>query len=259
MLKNFHKQLDADILVYEFANLIIPSEENDEIQFILNKIDLKSFFKKLASSIGVIEQALSQYTPETICVSFNGGKDCCVVLYLFYAVAKRFNIKLPLKAVLIQIENEFNEMKSFQQDLFNVFYKDDLECVVFSDVSKSMKDCLTELKHIDPLINNIIIGTRRTDSVYFEKMAHFSPTDNDWPAFMRTSPILDWTYHEVWLFIKKLEIPYCCLYDQGYTSIDNKINTIRNECLLSKDGSSYLPAFKLDNPNAERSSRIKKK
>ena len=259
MFNRFDKQNDADFLVYEFSSLFMTCEENDEIQFLLNKIDLNSFLEKLTSTICVIEQAFSQNDSETICVSFNGGKDCCVVLYLYYAVAKRLNIKLPLKVVLIQIENEFSQMKLFQQELLNSFYKNSLKCILFEDVSKSMKDCLTELKKIDPLIKNILIGTRRTDSSYFEKMPYFSPTDCDWPEFMRVSPILDWSYHEVWFFIKKLEIPYCSLYDQGYTSIDSNQNTIRNQCLLSSDLISYLPAFKLENPNAERCSRIKKK
>ncbi len=257
MLNRFEKQNDAAFLVYEFSNLVVPSEENDDIQFLLSKIDLKSFFKKLASTIRVIEQALSQNNPETICVSFNGGKDCCIVLYLYYAVAKRLNIKLPLKVVLIQIENEFNQMKTFQQELITSFYKSSLKCISFEDTSKSIKECLTELKKIDPLIKNILLGTRRTDSSYFEKMPYFSPTDCDWPEFMRVSPILDWTYHEVWFFIKKLEIPYCILYEQGYTSIDNTQNTVKNECLLSDDLISYLPAFKLDNPKTERCYRKK--
>ena len=30
------------------------------------------------------------------------------------------------------------------------------------------------------------------------------------------NPIIDWTTDEVWEFIKEYNIPYCCLYDEGF-------------------------------------------
>ena len=30
------------------------------------------------------------------------------------------------------------------------------------------------------------------------------------------NPIIDWTEGEVWEFIKEYNIPYCCLYDEGF-------------------------------------------
>ena len=30
------------------------------------------------------------------------------------------------------------------------------------------------------------------------------------------NPIIDWTTEEVWEFIREYEIPYCCLYDEGF-------------------------------------------
>ena len=30
------------------------------------------------------------------------------------------------------------------------------------------------------------------------------------------NPIIDWTDAEVWEFIKEYNIPYCCLYDEGF-------------------------------------------
>lgn len=30
------------------------------------------------------------------------------------------------------------------------------------------------------------------------------------------NPIIDWTTDEVWEFLKEYEIPYCCLYDEGF-------------------------------------------
>ena len=30
------------------------------------------------------------------------------------------------------------------------------------------------------------------------------------------NPIIDWTTDEVWEFLKEYNIPYCCLYDEGF-------------------------------------------
>ena len=40
-------------------------------------------------------------------------------------------------------------------------------------------------------------------------------TDESWPQVMRISPILDWSYQEVWTFLRDLSVPYCKLYDEG--------------------------------------------
>lgn len=33
------------------------------------------------------------------------------------------------------------------------------------------------------------------------------------------NPIIDWTNDEVWEFIKEYNVPYCCLYDEGFKRI----------------------------------------
>ena len=74
------------------------------------------------------------------------------------------------------------------------------------------------------------------------------------PPFMRVNPILHWSYAQVWDFLRAFELPYCALYDEGYTSLGRKANTQRNPALRRSDG-TYSPAWALDDAQLERAGR----
>lgn len=100
-----------------------------------------------------------------------------------------------------------------------------------------------------------LMGTRKGDPGS-ENLQAFIPTDPNWPQLMRVNPILYWSYSQVWTFLLKHNIPYCSLYDQGYTSIGNRNTTMRNPLLKDPNNSmSYLPAYTLTDKSAEREGR----
>lgn len=47
------------------------------------------------------------------------------------------------------------------------------------------------------------------------EMARFCPTKGNHVL----NPIIDWSNEDVWEFINRYKIPYCKLYDQGYTRL----------------------------------------
>jgi FAD synthetase len=215
--------------------------------------------RHVQESIDIIEKALSMYKIENTCVSFNGGKDCTAVLHLVHSVSRRYstnNNGPQLAAYYAQLPDHFQEESNFVLETVERY---NLKLLQYS--TKSLKDSLIQLKQDVPEIEAVFIGTRRDDFKPGEEMHPMAPTDNDWPRFMRINPILNWSYSQVWDFIRELQVPYCDLYNQGYSSLGTSNNTTKNSSLLRyKDGQPYyLPAWHLASPSDERRHRSSEK
>ena len=106
------------------------------------------------------------------------------------------------------------------------------------------------------------MGNRRSDP-WSRDLEPICKSSAGWPDFYRVFPILDWSYHEVWTFLRAFELPYCSLYDEGYTSLGEMDNTIKNPQLKVETApgteDSYLPAYALKSEEHERDSRVSKK
>jgi len=101
-------------------------------------------------------------------------------------------------------------------------------------------------------VRGMLVGTRRGDPN--GDVDVLAPTDPSWPAFLRVHPILDWTYHDVWLYLREFNVPYCSLYDEGYTSLGSTTNTIPNPLL--KQPTCWQPAWMLQDDSQERAGRL---
>ena len=116
-----------------------------------------------------------------------------------------------------------------------------------------MKNAFADYLLVKPEVKAIFVGTRRTDP-HGGKLTHFDLTDGGWPPFMRIHPVIDWHYTEIWEFIRHLEIPYCELYDMGYTSLGGTTDTNPNPALRIGEG-RYKPAYELVEDDEERLGR----
>ena len=76
-------------------------------------------------------------------------------------------------------------------------------------------------------VTAIIMGNRRTDP-YSQDLLPICPSSKGWPEFTRVFPILDWSYSDVWKFLRQNQLSYCVLYDHGYSSLGEQHNTQKN-------------------------------
>jgi FAD synthetase len=212
----------------------------------------KDLASKVEKSLKVINQALNKY--EHVSLSFNGGKDSIVIFHLLrFALHCRNKTLDDVTIIHFTTNNSFKEMDDFINETCKT-YKFKL---VRIDGTKGIKEGLKNLLFDYPDIDCVIQGVRRTDP-HGEKLDYFTETDKSWPKLMRVSPILDWSYRDVWTFLKNLGIPYCSLYDQGYTSLGTRVDTFPNDALKIAPN-EFLPAWQLQDGKLERAGRENKK
>ncbi|OTA56043.1 putative FAD synthetase [Hypoxylon sp. EC38] len=231
---------------------------------------LNSVKNQIIVARGVIDEALRRYRPEELSLSYNGGKDCLVLLILILASLPT-SVSLQssstqssssprpfprrLQALYIRPPLPFAEVDEFVATTSALYHLD------LTTSNQPMKPALTTYLRERPEVKAVFVGTRRTDP-HGADLTFFDETDADWPRFMRIHPVIDWHYREVWGFIRALRIPYCPLYDKGYTSLGGTDDTHPNPALKGGKGSNsdtngeqFRPAYELMEDREERLGR----
>ncbi|GIY77437.1 FAD synthase [Caerostris darwini] len=208
----------------------------------------------LQVAISVTEELLAKYSTSEICICFNGGKDCTALLHLVYCCIQKRNPADWSKINVLYVKNgeTFKEVDNFIEAAVKNY---NLNLITMTG---NLKESFQKFLQQHPKVKAVFMGSRKGDPGT-EKLDHLCQTDQDWPSIMRILPILNWSYSDVWSFIRTMQLPYCILYDRGYTSLGTKSQTVANPALLIaniKGFQIYNPAYMLKDENEERKSRL---
>ncbi|KAL4912306.1 hypothetical protein BDW62DRAFT_25400 [Aspergillus aurantiobrunneus] len=233
-------------LVHAFLN------ESHEPHSLLGRVQ-----RRARISLNIVDAALEQYSLDELALSYNGGKDCLVLLILFLAA---LNSKLPIDeakrpsipAMYVAEADPFNEMEDFIDWSKRVYHLDLARYT--KNAETTLMSGFEDYLNKNPSVKAIFVGMRRTDP-HGAKLKWFDPTDSGWPDFMRIHPVIDWQYAEIWAFLRHLKLEYCSLYDMGYTSLGGLSNTKQNPGLWDPEKKEFRPAYELTDDNLERSGR----
>jgi len=220
----------------------------------------------LSQALEAIEQTYRLYGPDAVWCSFNGGKDAVVLLHLYRAVhAKYYSkknqddttsttiIRRPRLLYFANID-EFAAVENYCRqsvaeydlDLYSL-------CVGFGPGLEFLVQ--QQQQHSNgPLA--FLLGTRQADP-NAGKQGVYAPSSNYMAPFLRVNPLLSWSYGHVWHFLRSFSLPYCRLYDEGYTSLGSVSTTLPCPALRKEDG-TYWPAYLLRDYSQERAGRISK-
>lgn len=244
---------------------------------------LASVQRQTRISLDVVSKALSTYKLSEVSLSYNGGKDCLVLLILFLAGLHPYTShvqaaehdtqdatataapetiidqEIPeIPAIYALPPDPFLEVEDFVVSSATAYHLSITKYTTAppaTTLRSSLKDYLSKYPHF----RAFFVGTRRTDP-HGARLTHFDRTDQGWPDFMRVHPVIDWHYAEIWGFIRHLGLTYCSLYDMGYTSLGGTSDTLPNPRLrVGAEGNGaadeYLPAYELTQDQEERLGR----
>jgi FAD synthetase len=259
---------------------------------------------------------------QRVALSFNGGKDCTVVLHLLLAALAESSASEepgqdqgncasaasppasppasplasspasspaspPASNRLIDFvlpfyfatEDVFNEELDFVRRTSVQYFDGESNLLTLHDV--------TNQEGVSALVEQcgikaFLMGTRSTDPDGRWLNGVFWPSSKGWTPFMRVNPCLDWSYQDVWIFLRFFDVDYCDLYNHGYTSIGSKSTTNRNPLLrkapathggngvaveleeveeveeVEEEKVAYNPAYMLTDGSQERAGRVAK-
>ncbi|KWU42571.1 adenine nucleotide alpha hydrolases-like protein, partial [Rhodotorula sp. JG-1b] len=231
--------------------------------------------QQVKHALGVIEAALDRYSLDQLALSFNGGKDCKLGIDPPAASTADLSPLPRILAVYVRCVSPFPQVEAFVT-LCARWYHLELDAVE-GGMKEALQTYLDRRRTLAATaaarstatrrrrsIKAIMVGTRRTDP-HGATLTPFVPTDPSWPDFMRVHPILDWSYKDVWDFLRHPDLtlgagqpaPWCELYDYGYTSLGSTYNTFPNPLLRSTalPLGGWRPAWELEDEDAERAGR----
>lgn len=193
--------------------------------------------KLMNKTVADLKSFLSTADPDNIFLYFDGGKNSTILLYMLSLLQEEhFNSDAQVNCVYTQPNAKVLPF------IVNSSQKYNINLIKLSPVN---------FKRF--FINNpdvvLIKGTRKSDPEAERIFKAFE-------GFQVMNPLVDWGYKDVWDVLRGLYIPYCDLYDRGYSSVchaSSKPNPHLKTTGPRKDLDYYRKAYELSDGSLENS------
>jgi phosphoadenosine phosphosulfate reductase len=152
-------------------------------------------------------------------LAFSGGKDSMVIYDLVQKSGCEFEPHFHFTTV------DPPELTKFIKDNYPEVIWDRPKKSMFKLIAergfpptRDIRYCCSELKEYGGKGRVIISGIRWAESISRSKRRLYERCEKH-AATWYLNPILDWSTEDVWQYIKENKLPYCSLYDEGFTRI----------------------------------------
>ena len=177
---------------------------------------------------------LRQYEPhEGYYLCFSGGKDSVVI----YELAKRAGVKFDAHFNITTVDPP--ELMKFVRDNFPNVTWERPQLPMYRLILKhkmlplrSVRFCCAQLKERHGQGRVKITGIRSEES---PRRAKRPQIDDDRHGSFFVHVIKDWSTEDVWQFIRENNLPYCSLYNEGFTRIGCVLCPFSNAANIQRD------------------------
>ncbi len=196
-----------------------PSEE-DLYQMAL-AVPLEDKIKSAILLIREFERQALALSPEGYYVAFSGGKDSIVMEHLFKLAGVKYrayynNVTIDPPELVQFIKRYYPEVTWNNVGKHLVSYMADNK--VCGPPTRLIRWCCEIYKEQGGIDSFRAIGVRAEESARRKGLWKIVATDRNTSRPI-LCPILYWTESDVWQFIRSHNMPYCSLYDEGYTRL----------------------------------------
>ena len=149
----------------------------------------------------------------------SGGKDSSVVLFLSQMAGVAFQSHYAFTGVdppeLLRFLREHHKETEWHRPERSMW-----QLIIKSRIppSRRMRYCCDKLKECYGFGRTVLTGIRWAESRNRSARGMVHPCLKG-RGKSYVNPIIDWLEHEVWDFIRTYKVPYCSLYDEGFTRI----------------------------------------